>query len=258
MHSEVNCRMMNSSTNSIRLWCAIGIGLMLAVWQLLSMRYSIVIIPSPIETWRAIIGIVTSGELTENLKITFSRQLMGLLFGLAIGAVTGVIAGIFKKVELLIQPTIVFLLSVPAIIFVTMAMVWFGMGTKMTVFLVALLVFPVMYTNTVAGIHSIELGLKQMAAVYRIPLLKKLTKIYLPGMRGHLITGFSLGMASSLRLTIMSEMLGAADGMGQRIFISRVYLETEKLFAWVAVLLLILVLLEFLTIRPLKKWTRMD
>ncbi|MDD4767689.1 MAG: ABC transporter permease subunit [Desulfotomaculaceae bacterium] len=247
--------MMNSSTNN-RLWYAGGVGLMLAAWQLLSMIYSTVIVPSPIETWRALAGIIASGELTENLKITFSRQFTGLLLGLALGVVTGVIAGIYKKIELITQPAILFLLSVPAIIFVTMAMVWFGMGTKMAVFLVALLVFPVMHTNTAAGIHSIAPELKQMAAVYRIPPLKKLTKIYLPGMRGHLITGFSLGMAASLRLTIMSEMLGAADGMGQRIFISRVYLETEKLFAWVVVLLIILVLLEFLTIRPLKKWTR--
>ncbi|MGI6492543.1 MAG: ABC transporter permease [Pelotomaculum sp.] len=246
------------SINNPRLWYALGVGLMLAVWQLLSMVYSIVIVPSPLETWRGLINIIASGELAENLKITFARQFTGLFFGLALGSVTGVIAGIFKKVELLLQPVIVFLLSVPAIIFVTMAMVWFGMGTKMAVFLVALLVFPVMHTNTVAGIHSIEPALKQMAAVYCVPPLKKLTKIYLPGMRGHLITGFSLGMASSLRLTIMSEMLGAADGMGQRIFISRVYLETEKLFAWVVVLLVILVLLEFLTIRPLKKWTRLE
>ena len=250
--------MMDFSANNKRLWYTLGVGLVLLGWQLLSVQYSQVIIPSPFETWHAFTGIVCSGELAENLKITFSRQLTGLLLGLTIGTITGVVAGIFKKVELLVQPTITFLLSVPAIIFVTMAMVWFGMGTKMTVFLVALLIFPVMHLNTASGINSIDPGLKQMADVYRMPPLKKLSKIYLPGMRGHLITGFSLGLASSLRLTIMSEMLGAANGMGQRIYISRAYLETEKLFAWVVVLLIILMLLEFFLIRPLKKWTRVD
>lgn len=248
----------STTNNNNKIWGTFGIGLVLAGWQVLSMRYSIVIIPSPLETLGAIIGIVISGELGENLKITFSRQLMGLFLGLTIGAITGIIAGIFKKVELMIQPTIVFLLSVPAIIFVTLAMVWFGMGTKMTVFIVSLLVYPIMHTNTTAGIHSIDQNLKQMAAVYRMPPLKKLTKIYIPGMRGHLITGFSLGMASSVRLTIMAEMLGTENGMGQRIFISRAYLETEKLFAWVVLLLVILILLEFFTIRPLKKWARVD
>ncbi len=250
--------MMDFSANNKRLWYAIGIGFVLLGWQLLSLQYSQVIIPSPLETWLAFIEIVYSGELAENLKITFSRQLTGLLLGMTIGTITGVVAGIFKKVELMMQPMVTFLLSVPAIIFVTMAMVWFGMGTKMTVFLVALLIFPIMHLNTASGINSIDPGLRQMADVYRMPSLKKLSKIYLPGMRGHLITGFSLGLASSLRLTIMSEMLGAADGMGQRIYISRAYLETEKLFAWVVVLLIILMLLECFLIRPLKKWTRVD
>ncbi len=39
--------------------------------------------------------------------------------------------------------------------------------------------------------------------------------------------------------------------MGQRIAISRAYLETEQLFAWVLVLLLIMISLEWLLIRPL-------
>jgi NitT/TauT family transport system permease protein len=250
--------MMNFSINDKRLWYAIGIGFVLLGWQLLSVRYNKVIIPSPVETLQALKEIIRSGELAENLRITFTRQLMGLSIGLITGTVTGVVAGIFKKVEWMIQPTITFLLSVPAIIFVTMLMVWFGMGTKLAVFLVALLVFPVMYTNTASGINSIDPDLKQMADVYRMPLLKRLSKIYLPGMRGHLITGISLGLASSLRLTIMAEMLGAAEGMGQRIYISRTYLETEKLFAWVGVLLIILVLLEFLFMRPLRKWTRVN
>ena len=65
------------SINNPRLWYALGVGLMLAVWQLLSMVYSIVIVPSPLETWRGLINIIASGELAENLKITFARQFTG-------------------------------------------------------------------------------------------------------------------------------------------------------------------------------------
>lgn len=253
-----SCLMTIFSTDNKNVWYTLGVGLILLGWQLFSAHYGRVIVPSPLETWQALVEIATSGEMLENLKITFSRQLMGLLLGLTAGTFTGVVAGVFKKVGLLFQPIVTFLLSVPAIIYVTMAMVWFGTGTRMTVFLVALLVFPIMHMNTASGINSIDPLFMQMAQIYQMPPLKIWGKIYLPGMRGHLITGFSLGLASSMRLTIMSEMLGAVDGMGQRIYISRVYLETEKLFAWVTVLLVILVLLEFLFIRPLKKWTRAD
>lgn len=231
-----------------------GVLLLLLGWQLLSMHYNQVLVPSPAETLQALVSLVESGELAENLLITFHRQLAGLAAGISIGMLSGLLAGCFRRLDLLVQPLINFLLAVPAIIFVTMAMVWFGMGTTMTVFLVSLLVFPVIHTNAAEGLKAIDPALLEMAEVYRLPPLLKVRKIYLPGMRHALIAGFSLAMASSVRLTVMAELLGAREGMGQRIAIARVYLETERLFAWVLVLLVILISLEFLFIRPLKRW----
>ncbi len=246
--------MPNSTTSLNKKYYLFGIVLLVMGWQLISMRYSQVLVPSPAETLQALALLFKSGELRGNLMITFKRQVCGLCVGIAAGLFSGVLAGCMKRLELLMQPLISFLLAVPAIIFVTMAMVWFGMGTKMTVFLVALLVFPVMHTNTVEGLKSIDHDLLEMAQVYQLPLLHTIEKIYLPGMRYCLIAGFSLATASSIRLTIMAEMLGAREGMGQRVAIARSYLETEQLFAWILILLTILVSLEFIIIRPLKRW----
>ena len=157
--------------------------------------------------------------------------------------------------ELILQPLVNTLLAVPAIVFVVMAMVWFGMGTLMTVFIVALLVYPVMHLNTLEGFKSIDRDLLEMAKVYRMPTWKKINKIYLPGLAHSLIAGLSLSIASSVRLTVMAELLGAREGIGQKIAISRAYMETENLFAWVLVLILILVGLELLLIKPLNAFT---
>lgn len=246
--------MLNSTISPNKKYYLLGICLLVLGWQLLSTRYIKVLVPSPVETLQALVLLFKSGEIKENLMITFQRQISGLSIGIMAGLISGLLAGCFKRLELLMQPLISFLLAVPAIIFVTMAMVWFGMGTKMTVFLVSLLIFPIMHTNTVEGLKSIDRALLEMAQVYRLPLLLRIGKIYLPGMRHCLIAGFSLGTAASIRLTIMAEMLGAREGMGQRVAIARTYLETEQLFAWVLILLMILVILEYLIIRPLKRW----
>lgn len=230
-----------------------GILLLVLAWQLLSMCYEKILVPSPVETFQALSVLIRSGELSENLSFTFRRQICGLSVGIAIGLISGLMAGYFRRLGLLMQPMINFLLAVPAIIFVTMSMVWFGMGTKMTTFLVALLVFPVMHTNAAEGVRSIDNDLLEMVHVYSLPRMLIIRKIYLPAIRNYLIIGFSLSLASSVRLTIMAELLGAREGMGQRIAIARAYLETEQLFAWIIVLLTILVILEFLFIRPLKR-----
>ena len=135
-----------------------------------------------------------------------------------------------------------------------MAMVWFGLGTTMAVFLVALLVFPLMHINTLEGFKSIDRSYLEMAKVFKIPVLVKLKKIYLPGIVHSFIAGFSLSAASSVRLTIMAELIGAREGMGQKIAISRSYLETDVLFAWVIIIIIIIIMLEWLVIRPLNRF----
>jgi NitT/TauT family transport system permease protein len=87
------------------------------------------------------------------------------------------------------------------------------------------------------------------------PGIIKVKKIYLPGLTYSVVAGFSLATASSVRLTVMAELLGAREGIGQKIAISRAYLQIDNLFAWVLVLILIIVLLEWFIIRPLNKFS---
>lgn len=227
----------------------LGVLLILLGWQLLSMRYHKVLIPSPLDTLRALAFLYESGELKTNLTVSFYRWAWGLSLGVIAGLVSGLTAGGFRKWELLAQPLINLLLAVPAIVFVVMALVWFGMGTKMTIFLVASMVFPVMHTNTAEAFKSLDPALLQMTKVYRMPFHLIITRVYFPGMLNGLIAGLSLALASSVRLTVMAELIGAREGMGQRIAVARAYLETDLLFAWVVVLLTILFCIEFLVIR---------
>ncbi len=179
----------------------------------------------------------------------------GLSLGLAIGTVSGIIAGLNKPYQLSLQPMINIILAIPAVVFAVMAMVWFGLGTTMSIFLVALLIFPIMHVNSMEGIKSIDIRLVEMASVFRVPGWVKVTRIYLPGFMHSFLAGLSLGLASSVRLTVMAELLGAQNGIGQAIAISRAYLETDKLFAYVIVLVIIVVLLEGLFFKPLRNYT---
>jgi NitT/TauT family transport system permease protein len=231
----------------------LGTILIIFFWQLLSMRYLSVLVPSPAETLTALKQMLLSGEIASNLRISFERQIAGLLLGVAVGTATGLLAGLRRPLELMMSPLVNSLITIPAVIFVVMAMVWFGMGTVMAVFLVSLLVFPIMHINIVEGFKSIDSNYLQMARVYRVPLKIRLQKIYLPGILHSFLAGISLSVATSIRLTIMAELLGAQDGMGQRIAISRAYLQTDQLFAWVLVLIFIVFILDWLLIRPVNR-----
>lgn len=250
--------MSNSTSNPKKYHWYIFLGILaiFVLWQGLSFRYNSVIVPSPYETWLALTEIIKSGELTSNLSISFRRQIAGLTIGVVLGTLSGVSAGLFRPLEYFLLPTVNCLMAVPAIIFAVMGMVWFGMGSPMAVFLVSLLVFPLMHINTLEGFKSIDHSYLEMAKVYNLPWIIKVKKIFLPGIIHSFIAGFALSTATSVRLTIMAELLGAKEGMGQKIAISRAYLETDRLFAWVIILITIVITLEWLVIRPLNKYAK--
>ena len=48
----------------------------------------------------------------------------------------------------------------------------------------------------------------------------------------------------------MAELLGAQNGIGNAIFITRSYLETDKLFAWTITLIMLVAIMETLVFNP--------
>lgn len=239
---------------SDRRYYILGIMLILAGWQALAWVSHPLIVASPGSTFRSIFGMLASGELTKNLLITLQRQLTGLALGVLTGTVLGIFGGLRKSLDSMFQPGINAILATPSVIFVVIAMVWFGQGSTQVIFVTALLVMPIMYLNSAKGIQSIDSNLLQMVQVYRVPKRIKVRKVYLPGLLYGFMAGFSLSVASSLRITIMAELLGAQNGIGNAIFIARGYLETSKLFAWALLLVLLVMLIEAIVFNPLQRF----
>lgn len=232
----------------------LGILIILAGWQVLAWASHPLIVASPGSTFKSIFDMLVSGELTKNLVITLERQLSGLVLGVLAGTFLGIFGGLKKSLDSMFLPGINAIMAVPNVIFVVIAMVWFGQGTTQVVFVTALLVMPIMYLSSAKAIQSIDSNLLQMVRVYRVPAPIKMRRIYLPGLLYGFMAGFSLSVASSLRVTIMAELLGAQNGIGNAIFVARGYLETSKLFAWALILVLLVLIMEAIVFNPLQRF----
>lgn len=239
-----------------RKYYLLGIVIIIAGWQALATASHPLIVASPLSTLKAFFGMLSNGELGRSLLVTLQRQLIGLALGVLTGTCLGVFGGIKASLDSMIMPAINAILATPSVIFVVIAMVWFGQGSTQVIFVTALLVMPIMYLNSVKGIHSIDHNLLQMVKVYRVPWKIRMLKLYLPGLLNGFIAGFSLSAASSLRITIMAELLGAQNGIGNAIFITRGYLETDKLFAWTLTLIMLVAIMESVVFNPLHKYVK--
>lgn len=225
----------------------------LVIWQLLSMIYPSILIPSPYETWQALMQLVTSGNLVSQFATSGLRMLIGFSLGCSIACVCGLFAGRYANVFEMFRPLVSFLLGIPPIILVVIAMVWFGTSTMIPILVVAILVFPTFFLNIANGYRQIDPQLLEMAMIYKKPKGEQLRKIILPSLMIPFFTAFSLAAGGSVRITIMAELLGTNDGMGAAISLARINIDTDKVFAWTFISILTIILIDVCVINPLKK-----
>jgi NitT/TauT family transport system permease protein len=145
------------------------------------------------------------------------------------------------------------LMSMPPVVLVMISMILFGMGSIQTIVVTALLILPIMYTNTLEGIHAIDSSLIEMGHLYRARRGLMLREIYIPGIASHIVSGLTLSAGLGVRIVVLAEVLGAYSGIGHRFSLARTNLETEELYAWIIVCLLLVGVLEFLVFKPIRK-----
>jgi NitT/TauT family transport system permease protein len=235
------------------LHAAAGVVAILVGWQLLSLVVNPAIMASPADTAKALARLAWGSTLWIQLLITLKRLVIGLAIGAGAGFVLGVLAGIEPRLRSFLEPLRWVGMTIPAVIVAVLAMFWFGLGDLTVIFIVALIVWPTMFVNTVSGVLAIDPRLVEMGRVYHFPRRLFLSEVYLPGIASPVMAGLTLATGISVRAVILAEVLAAASGIGHAFYRANMYLEAPELFAWIVVLLALMGVIEFGVLRPLKK-----
>jgi len=230
-----------------------GAAAILVGWQLLSLFVNPVLLASPAATLRALAGLAWGSTLWVQLLITLKRLVVGLAVGAAVGWLLGLVAGMEPRLRASFEPHRWVGTTIPVVIMAVLAMLWFGLGDFTVMFVVAFIVIPTMYVNTMAGVLAIDRRLVEMGQVYRFPRALMLREVYLPGIASPAIAGLTLATGIAVRAVVLAEVLAATNGIGHAFSRAMSFLETPELFAWVLVLLALMAVIEFGVLRPVRR-----
>ena len=230
-----------------------GVAVLLGVWQILSLNFHQIIIASPYATLTALSSLLMEQRTWEYIGITSLRLFTGLFLGSVIGLGLGLIAGMSRKIRLMLEPLRWAAMTVPSIVIAIIAMLWFGMGSIQVIFVVSVIVVPITYVNAMEGRHAIDERLIEMGRTFNLSQKLFLTEIYLPGITASVIAGLTLTAGMGVRVVVLSEFMGAHDGIGYGLSRAWTYLDTPDLFAWILIAFALMGILEFCIMRPLKE-----
>lgn len=240
-------------TRTSRSWSLLGVLLLLAGWQLTAQYLGPLLMATPLQAVRALAALVASDTFWANASASLTRIAIGVGTGCAIGFTLGVLAGHNAKLRGLLEPLRWLLMAMPPVVVVVLAMLWFGLGSSMVIFITVLMMAPGMYVNTVKGMMLVDKSLIEMTHVYRYGAWMRLRHLYLPALAAPLTAALLIATCGGVRLVVMAEVLGAESGAGFALANARSTFDSGELYAWVILTLALVAALEFALLQPLQR-----
>lgn len=236
------------------LYVLLGILFIIIVWQLLSVWLPSIIVASPVDTVIALWKLVGTADLWKHLGMSLLRIILGVLIGSAIGSSLGILAGLKHRWQAFLEPIRWVVMTIPSIVILVLVLLLFGMGSLQVIIMTAIITLPFSYVSTLEGMQAIDQRIIEMAQVYKIPRHLRLTQIYLPGIGAAVMAGLTLSAGIGVRAAILAEFMGARDGIGHELFLSWTHLNTPDLYGWILLTFVMLAVIEFGVLRPLRKF----
>lgn len=199
---------------------------------------------------------------TANFWITIGCSILRVLSGILSAGVLGILLAVLTEksalLKALLSPVMTLVKSTPVASFIILALIWLGRGILPAV-ISGLMVLPVVWANTAAGIRAQDPQLLEVARIYGLSRGRIFRRITLPTVLPHLRSALSSALGLGWKAGIAAEVLTVPQpSIGKMIFDSKLYLETTSLFAWTTAVILISLVIEKLLLRLIRQGGRKD
>lgn len=234
-------------------WGLLGLAVAVLLWGWGSTQLSPIALPSPIETAEALSRLTATGAAFPALAETGLRVIAAFSAALVIGGGLGLAAGFVVPVRAAIGPLVTMLLAVPPIVWVVLALIWFGTGSPAVIFTVFIAVLPIIFLAAVEGVRSVDPELSEMAEAFRMNRRQMLRHVTLPHLGSYLLPASITAFGIAWKVCVMAELLSAREGIGSGLADARANLDTAETFAWLIIVVSAFLLIEALVLRPLHR-----
>ncbi|MFF7108235.1 ABC transporter permease [Pseudomonas sichuanensis] len=234
--------------------------LLAVVWELVA-RFTDndLLLPSFVQTATALAEGLLSGEIFAKVGVSLVVLLKGYVLGIVLAfGLTSLAVSTQLGRDLLGTLTSMFN-PLPAIALLPLALLWFGLGDNSLIFVLVHSVLWALALNTYAGFLGVSETLRMAGRNYGLRGLRLVLHILVPAALPSILSGLKIGWAFAWRTLIAAELVFGASsgkgGLGWYIFQNRNELYTDKVFAGLAVVILIGLLVEGLVFNTLERLT---
>ena len=217
------------------------------------------LLPSFLQTAKAFIDGIASGELLSKVWISLTVLVKGYLIGIILAFGLTTLAVSTQLGRDLLGTMTAMLNPLPAIALLPLSLLWFGLGENSLIFVLVHSVLWALALNTYAGFLGVSETQRMAGRNYGLKGLRFVWYILIPAALPSILAGLKIGWAFAWRTLIAAELVFGASsgkgGLGWYIFQNRNELYTDKVFAGLAAVIIIGLLVENLLFSNVERLT---
>jgi NitT/TauT family transport system permease protein len=176
------------------------------------------------------------GILMEHAWITTSEALAGLALAGITGILLAVLIVLSPAVRGVAMPTLVAFNAIPKVAFAPLLIIWIGIGFESKVAMAFLIAFFPIVVNTTTGMSDVEPELLNLLRLNHASQRQMFIKIRLPHALPAMFDGFKIALPLAIIGALVGEFVAASEGLGYLIVVGGIQLNTELVFACVALI----------------------
>lgn len=215
-------------------------------WIVVSAVKNEYVFPSMSQTLKEMGKLLKDEFFYKSYLASFLRTLRVFFLSFFCAAFFAVISYLYPVFSKILAPVVGILRSLPTMAVLLMILIW-TTPADAPVVVGFLALFPILYTGTYAALSTVDKKFVDLCRVYKIPVYKRITKMYLPMSLPYILRECSAGLSFGVKLTVSAEIMASTYiSIGSLMNKAGIYYQTAKLFALTVFVIFTGLLLESL------------
>jgi NitT/TauT family transport system permease protein len=227
--------------------------ILVAAWYAGSEMAGQRMLPGPQTVALALWDEAQSGALWFNLGVTLARVAVSFVIAMAIGTAFGLWMGRSRLADNFIDPWLVALLNLPALVIIVLAFVWGGLTETAGIIAVALNKLPNATVTVREGARSLDRQLDEMAKVFRMTPWVRLRHVLAPQLAPYLAAATRSGLSLVWKIVLIVELLGRPNGVGFEIGTAFQLFDVTRILAYAIAFVLVMLAIETFLVQPVER-----
>jgi NitT/TauT family transport system permease protein len=196
---------------------------------------------------------IVSGQAFFHLYKTLLRVGLGLILTMVLGIAVGTVMGLSQKGEIFLDSWVMVGLTVPAIVYSIVCLLWFGLNEMAAIVAIGIAAFPTVSISIWQGIKAMDMQLVSMGRAFHLNRAAIVRKIIFPQLVPHILASMRYALGICWKICTTVELIGMSSGVGFQLNYWFGLFSMAQVFAWTLLFLLVMFAIEYLLFKPVER-----